>query len=394
MGRTGLLHVAAISIAMLAIGCGAHPEPVLPLSKRIDTALEKGVRFIVSRQDADGLWRSDVYGSFKDPSALTPLVSSALEATKTTSGADERAANFLAGLIQPNGATASETHGLGYPLYTAAFTIHLLNRPNRLANEKSRAAWAADLASRQLDEKLGWEPADSEYGGWGYAKELPRKPAAGLRVLPGTESNLSATTFALEALSQVKIEKDVLRKARILVERCQNHSGEASSYSSSFDDGGFFFIPTDALRNKAGVAGKDASGRDRYASYGSATADGIRALRACGVSESDPRLKAACQWLDRNFRPESHPGGYTADREVNREALYYYYAYSVSRALRYDGDDLDRREKLAEALIARQDADGAWVNPVVAVREDDPLVATSFAMLALAACRDERKNAR
>ena len=39
--------------------------------------------------------------------------------------------------------------------------------------------------------------------------------------------------------------------------------------ASPFDDGGFFFIPNDSVRNKAGITGKDTTGRDRYASYGS-----------------------------------------------------------------------------------------------------------------------------
>ena len=385
-----LVHLAAISVTILVVGCGAHHEPVPSLSKRTDEALAKGAKFLGSCQDADGLWRSDVYGSFKDPSALTPLVASALEAAGTTSGSDERAVEFLAGLNRPVGPADTHASTLGYPLYTAALTINLLSTPNRMAHEKSRAGWTADLIKRQLDEKLGWQPSDPEYGGWGYAKELPRKPASGLRVLPGTESNLSATTFALEALRNVEVPNDVLRKARMFVERCQNYSAEAISTSSSFDDGGFFFIANDSVRNKAGSAGKDATGRERYVSYGSATADGIRALRVCGVSETDPRLQAARSWLEWSFRPDSHPGGYVSDREVNREALYYYYAYSVSRALRSEGDDLSRREKLAEALLARQSADGSWSNSAVAVREDDPLVATSFAVLALAACREGR----
>jgi hypothetical protein len=44
-------------------------------------------------------------------------------------------------------------------------------------------------------------------------------------------------------------------------------------------------------------------------------------------------------------------------------------------------------EALAEELLKRQRADGAWVNPAVLVREDDPLVATPFAMAALAISR-------
>jgi hypothetical protein len=42
---------------------------------------------------------------------------------------------------------------------------------------------------------------------------------------------------------------------------------------------------------------------------------------------------------------------------------------------------------LARELIQRQRADGSWVNPLVPQREDDPLVATSMAVLALNACR-------
>jgi squalene-hopene/tetraprenyl-beta-curcumene cyclase len=385
MRTTRFASFTLIAIASLAHGCGAHPQPDPILSQRIEDALKRGSRFLASRQAADGLWRSDVYGSFKDPSALTPLVASALDAAKPAAGADERVVKYLAGMVRPDGGIDVESYGIPYPLYTAALTVNLLSAPERVAHAK---AWAADLAKRQLDEHLGWQPSDPEYGGWGYAKELPRKPAAGLSVLPGTESNLSATTFALEALRQAGAGKEVFRKARMFIDRCQNYSDEARVQASPFDDGGFFFIRNDPVRNKAGVAGKDAIGRERYASYGSATADGIRALRACGVSEADPRLQAARRWLERSFRADAHPGGYASDREVNREALYYYYAFSVSRALRSEGDDLGRRDKLAEALLGRQGADGAWVNPAVAVREDDPLVATSFAVLALAACRD------
>jgi hypothetical protein len=39
------------------------------------------------------------------------------------------------------------------------------------------------------------------------------------------------------------------------------------------------------------------------------------------------------------------------------------------------------------ALLGRQGDDGAWSNPVVDVREDDPLVATPLAMRALLECR-------
>ncbi len=387
MCRTRPALLASIAITILTLGCGERPQPTVPFSNRLDEALTRGTEFLASRQDADGLWRSEVYGSFKDPSALTPLVAWALDVAKPAARANERAVSFLAGMVRPDGAIDTQSRAVPYPLYTAALTVNLLSAPHYSAHAKARDGWAADLARRQLDENLGWQPSDPEYGGWGYAKERPRKPAAGLRMLPGTESNLSATTFALEALRRAGVADDVCRKARLFIERCQNFS-DAPVQPSSFDDGGFFFIPNDSVRNKAGIAGQDSIGRDHFASYGSASADGIRALRACGVAETDPRMQAARRWLERSFLADAHPGGYASDREVNREALYYYYAFSVSRALRSEGDGLARKGRLAEALLKRQGADGSWVNSAVAVREDDPLVATSFALLALAACRD------
>ena len=38
--------------------------------------------------------------------------------------------------------------------------------------------------------------------------------------------------------------------------------------------------------------------------------------------------------LFRSFRPDTHPGTYTPAHEPNREAVYFYYAASVSKALR------------------------------------------------------------
>jgi hypothetical protein len=380
----GFLAAGAMFTLVVA-GCATPPETPQPLSKRINASIDRGVSYLNSRRDADGLWRSDVYGTFKDPSVLTPFVLNALEVAKPGANTDQRGLSFLVGMARPDDSINAGEQGLSYPIYTAAFSVGLLSKSHQSIHAKAQSAWMNELIARQLDEKLGWEPGDPEYGGWGYSKDLPRKPATGLQVLPGTESNLSATTFALEALREAGAREDVFRKAKQFLERCQNFS--TADRASPLDDGGFFFIPSDPVRNKAGIAGKDGGGRTRYASYGSATADGIRALKACGVPESDPRLQAARRWLERSFRANSHPGGYAVDREVNREAVYYYYAFSVSRGLRNEGDGRRRREELAEALIDRQGADGSWVNSVVAVREDDPLVATTFAVLALRACR-------
>ncbi|MGC8861718.1 MAG: hypothetical protein ACP5R5_02970, partial [Armatimonadota bacterium] len=102
-----------------------------------------------------------------------------------------------------------------------------------------------------------------------------------------------------------------------------------------------------------------------------------------------------------NLSAQHVPGIYEPDREVLRDATYYYWCWSVAHAL---GELPDSRipestapsnygpprwaEELAQELIKRQNADGAWRNPFTDAKEDDPLIATPWAAAALAICRE------
>jgi hypothetical protein len=155
------------------------------------------------------------------------------------------------------------------------------------------------------------------------------------------------------------------------------------------------------VRNKAGVAGKVLAGRKRFVSYGSTTADGLRALLLCGRPSAAPRVAAARGWLETQFRADHHPGRFPADGEHNRDAVSFYYCCSTARALselrveevQTPAGKVRWAEALADALLERQKSDGAWANDLVPQREDDPLVATSLAALVLATCRNP-PNAR
>lgn len=359
---------------------------------------------LLSQQSDDGGFRSKVYGPFKDGLSLTPLV---LRTMLTSHGGRDvhtgcrKGAAYLASFVQPDGTLAAGPHGIPYPVYTSAGAVWVLSQPVNAEHSKARDAWLAYLRQQQLTEEMGWQPDDKPYGGWGYSPRLPRKPRPGEPLLPLTESNLSATLFALEALDSAGVRENdpAFRKALVFVQRCQNYQADALR-ETAFDDGGFFFIYDDPVRNKAGVVGKDRTGRERFASYGSTTADGLRALRLCGAQPDDPRLIAARAWLEANFRADRHPGNYSIDQEHNRNAVYYYYCSSVAQAL-LDIDPVHLQtpqgkvrwaEVLADELIERQRPDGSWCNPLVPQREDDPLVATSWAALALARCRESLRE--
>jgi squalene-hopene/tetraprenyl-beta-curcumene cyclase len=396
-----ILLLLWIPACLLVQGCGgarsdspgqtSEVSESFAILKRKDRALAAATKYLIDHQDADGAWRSDVYGVFKDGPSLTPLVLDTLLAmprSARSEAACQKGAEYLARMVRADGTIDEGPHGLSYPVYTAVFAVRALSRPQMAEFRTARDVWLRFLRQRQLTEELGWQPADKPYGGWGYSHQVPRKPKPGEPVLPLTESNLSATTFALEALQAAGCPSDdpAFRKALGFVKRCQNFSDHLSQ-DITFDDGGFFFIYDDAVRNKAGTAGKDRYGRERFSSYGSTTADGLRSLIMCGLPLDHPRVRAALAWLERNFEPSIHPGRYAKDREMNRQAVYFYYSLSLAKAFHRAKPSQNWTEEMAENLLTRQQENGSWINSAVAVREDDPVVATCLAAQALELCR-------
>jgi hypothetical protein len=388
-----LCGVAAVGVVVSRVGpASVAPEleflgkpPAAPPADPMAAGHMHGAGYLLKHQSADGAWRSDVYATFKDGTALTPLVLCALQDAETfadSKQARRKASDWLARRAKPDGTLNEGPDGLPYPVYTAALSVIALSHPENRHHVKARDAWLKYLLARQLTEQNGWAPADKQYGGWGYFPGIPKKLPPG-EAVPGQqllESNLSATTFALEALHAAGVDDPkVLGPARRFVETCRN------------DDGGFHFIYDDPVRNKAGQADPGPDGKPRFHSYGSTTADGLRALALCGAKPDDPQASAARGWLVRHFRTDKHPGEYAPGRESGRDAVYYYYARSAAKALRLHAvAEVNGRPwagQLAEALLARQRADGSWANPIDPQREDDPLVATAYALSALAECR-------
>jgi hypothetical protein len=378
--------LSLLAVLVLA-GCSPRGEPDVSVEPPSTVSLKQiplgsltlGTAYLREKQSPDGAWRSDVYATFKDGTALTPLVVTALqdahdagEDNPEVKAAIARGIAWLARFSKPDGTIDPGPDGLDYPVYTAALTIKALSHPTGKEYVRHRETWVRYLKDRQLTEKLGWKQEDKQYGGWGYCRVIPRKPEPNVIAPPLIESNLSATLFALESLRAAgEAGAEIRKAAAIFVRRCQNA------------DGGFHFIYDDPVRNKAGVASTDPP---VFHSYGSTTADGLRALHLCGLP-----IEAASGWFVKHFRADMHPGTYVKAHEPNREAVYYYYVASVTKAFREQKLKLpDGREWAAELeaeLVKRQHKDGRWENPVDLVRENDPLVATANAVAALSNCK-------
>jgi len=411
-----------LALGLLAFACSEPAEDAPerradpPAPARVDAALRAGVSFLVAQQDEDGAWRSRTYGALRSGLALTPLVLKVLSHAGPVPGALEARARGLAFMRRflVDGRVAPSFRRGPYPVYAASLMVLVSQRLEDELPEGEVRAWLEEVRSHQLLEPLGWEPRDPAYGGFGYSREPPRKPAEGR---PPYDADLSSTLFALGALrvAGLPASDPSVRGALIFVRRCQNFDPGGSGPEA---DGGFFFTPTNALQNKAGVVDGPASSGPRFRSYGTMTADGLRALLRCGLSPSHPRVRAARRWLERALRRSSRrertadrrsaqvasserrfsmdpPGRYPPGRASDRLSAAFYWRWSLAHAFRAlarprlqtpDGPCF-WPSLLARDLLASQRPDGSWSNAHTLLKEDDPLVATCLALGALSLAR-------
>lgn len=342
--------------------------------------IERAIDYLFSRQSADGSWKSAHYGNLKQGAAITSLVLFSVshappELLKDRQPDINRAFKFLRAGIAKHGYVAN-LDGPDYANYATALTLladshFAANFDWTFLSAAEKKQLVAFLCDSQLDETHGLTPDDDNYGGWDLSGWM-REP----RLSPGT--NISITSFVLWALrsSEDEAVEAARRKAAQWLTRVENA------------DHGFYFHP------QKDHSGNKAEWRDPQAtqplSYGTATVDGLRAFRALG--ERDSALGDSAGWLLKHT--DDDPGltfvpGFKLpesgrDGSWGQGLLYYYLAglaleqESLPEPLRRMGF-----QQIPRYLSQQQRADGRWENSSSRMREDDPLIATSFALIAL-----------
>ena len=331
-------------------------------------ALARAAEYLWGRQSEDGGWHSRTYGLLRTGQSLTGFVLEALLEVPTDVyplpvEKVDRALAFIRRNMTPDGAVGMMDPSIpDYPNYSTALAVSAICRARRPGWERQIEPMLHYLRSQQFTEQNGWRREDPPYGAWGMGG-VPRTP-------PNTgHVDLSMTRHVLEALraTGAQLSDPAFGRAQVFVERCQN-----------FDvDGGFFFSTTEFEINKAGHDGK------RFRSYGTTTADGILALMALGRPRDDARVLAARQWLVNHHRDMSVPGFVGGAYQRWPRGLAFYYAAASGEAFRALQVHPDRG--VVDGLARAQRPDGAWINAENLVKEDDPLIATPFAIRALIA---------
>lgn len=386
--RLPLAAVIAVLGGFVATALRAEPGvPPQELKRQAnDAAIARGLEWLLEQQDADGAWRSATYSQLNAGPAATALATATLAhlvSVESLAPASREAARrdldkslaYLLGRLDATGRLRSVEGAGEYPNYATALTLIAFNRlppAERLAHADAVRRMQAYLEGTQVTAPLPNKIAmASDVGGWGLVGGDPAD------VSSFRTANVSTTRYALSALASAEGDRAATSQRAL-----QFLAGRQQA------DGGFAFLsdPLDQL-NKAGAVDPAVEGEPFVArSYGTATADGLLALRAAGVVADDARVTAAIGWLDAHPQLEQVPG-FPSD-EVSTAAaqgLFYYYAAALADCMgAYPRAEFAARApEWAAELVARQRADGSWANTIPTMREDDPLTATCLALEAL-----------
>jgi hypothetical protein len=344
------------------------------LQTSIRTQLTQAVAWLLAQQASDGAWHSSTYGTLKAGAGLTALaiytLSKLPEQTPEIREAVHKAGNFLSAGFELKRTVAAPDGTLDYPTYAAALLISAGKMFPALTERLPREKLLQYLLAAQVTQQRGFPPDAPEYGGWDL---LGRDDAHGIT----TGTNVSVMRFVLEALSAGDFPgvPEAKKLALVWLLKAQQTTGS----------GGFpFTVVADSLNNKAQWS--DEQHRQPQA-YGSATADGLRCLLACGLTIRDELVKQAVQWLAAHPVVEWVPGFEKMPEENSwAKGLRYYYAQALVGILPLLPPEMarTRSEQLAKILLAMQQPAGCWQNDSARMREDDPLIATNFALQALA----------
>lgn len=349
--------------------------------ERRQQALERGVRWLVQQQSSDGSWRSRTYGKMRPGGGNTALILYAISQLPPTTR-DGLREPFQAGVlfltqeVDKHGQIHFSRQTVDYPIYTQALLASAISRfPLKEPAAELPARLSSVLLREQRTSANGWSLESIDRGGWGAWMSPPSAAAS------ETPANISATMYVLEALQLThSLTSAAKGEALSFLARCGqlDETGDAT--------GGFVFTPlADSPLNKGGQE-KNQAGHLQPRPYHSTTCDGIAALHALGLPQTDVRFTSVMTALTLLDPPQLIQPEPNEEQEIPQTAaLFFYDAAALSRVwqLTHDPRLTGQRATMLRTLLEHQHPDGSWSNPIPWFHEDDPLIATALAVAAL-----------
>ena len=383
-----LLLAAALAVTTEVVAAPASQTRVNAPTQQaltdVRSIIGPALAYLKSQQQADGSWQRNP----REPVAVTALVVRAFASDEKV-GPDvdfvRKGYERLLAEQQPDGGIYKDL----LANYNTAIAVSALaaspdpahGEAMRKAVEYLKGAQFSDAVAGPKGEKI--DVNHPYHGGWGYG---------GTRGPGGGRPDLSNTNVVLEALNDAGLKPDdpAYQRALKFVQRLQNHS-ETNPLPWAGDDGGFVYgINEKGEGNSAAGEYDGADGRKMVRSYGSMTYGGLKSMIYAGLTKDDPRVKAAWDWIRKNWTLDENPGMRAGDPKGAEAGLFYYYqtfgkalgAYNEPVVTDASGNKHDWRVELVRELKERQRPDGSFVG-LNKWMEDNPVLSTTFSVLAL-----------
>lgn len=348
----------------LIVSDAAFAQPAVDGSRRkkVAEAVSKALSWLASKQAENGSWSNPRFP------ALTglPLWAMSISGEKAYSNRIAAAVEFIKGCAQKDGGIYVPDPrrggaGLGnYNTSVCMTALHFSGVPDTLP---------LVLKAREYTARTQLVGDDGHSGGFGYDRGGRR------------HSDLSNTAMAIDAMRLTQSAED-LRPAGSA--RADLNWDKALAYVSSMQekDGGFLYVKNSQPKKEPGSVPVKA--RPRLSTYGSITYDGLLALMHCRLTRTDPRVVSALDYCTRHWTLEENPG-------QGQQGIYFYYdvlvraldAAGVDMIKTSSGGNINWRDEVVDKLVSLQKPEGFWVNSNNRWWEADPVLSTSYALIAL-----------
>ena len=357
--------IAAITIGLVLAGSAPSPlaarqaAPALSAATRqkLMESLNRGAEFVRKAQKPDGTF--DAHPGITAMAAAALLRQTGVPVAKSlqTTG---KTLDYLKALAKPDGGIYEKM----IPHYITAVAVQALAAGKRPGDKATLEKARVYLAEHLLDEGEGIAKSDKFYGGMGYGGTSD-----------GGIADIISLEYGLRAMKEADLPANdpAWQKAIAFLQRTQNNK-ETNDQAWAANDGGFVYYP--------GYSQVDATTQ----SYGSGTYAGLMSYAWANLQKNDRRVQNALKWIAANYTVEENPG-------IGTKALYYYYMV-FAKALQAMGDPIvvdakgvshNWRDDLGKKLLSLQGADGSWVNADAREMQGNPVLVTSFTMMAIEA---------
>lgn len=360
-------------------------------------ARQSSIDWLWKQQGEDGGWHSTRHDVLEDGTALTPFILFHLmnALPESTSKHDERVQQGLQFIRSSIEASIQKEHGaalrLEYPNYSAAYALRVFVKNQ--SDTMLQRLLAEHLIHEQFVEHRGIIKDHLAYGGWGYGESGLAFGSHGHVDISHTRKVVEAlTTYMKSNYVSASLRDTFLsiskQKAIIFLQGAQRSPEDQRLYEGCTSrigipyDGGFISSTVTMYTNKS-VPEEIPGAGIHYPSYATATCDGLLALEALGLQKTQLHDDAR-GWLEVHQDMSMVEGLSPDDPEQWHKVMHYYHlavrAESMSAA-RIDGT---WKQQIANLLMDEQLYGGYFVNPLGGPnKEDDPLLATIFAVIAM-----------